>query len=109
MKKIDRISGFLKSLEGKGIITADMQSVVFSPEFGMLGGDNAGDVDHSCKNSGTGCDGKNGYCTNEDFCSSKADNRICINTNKKAPACAPANPVCGATGTVQNPLIQGCT
>lgn len=109
MKKIDRISGFLKSLEGKGIITADMQSVVFSPEFGMLGGDNAGTVDRHCSNSGTGCDGKNGYCTNEDFCSSKADNRVCVNTNVKALTCAPANPVCGSGSLDKNPSMYSCT
>ena len=109
MTKLDRIDRFLKSLEGKGIITADMQSVVFSPEFGMLGGNNVGDADHHCMNSGTGCDGTNQYCTNEDACSSKADNRICVNTNKKSLVCVPANPVCGSGSLDKNPSTKSCT
>lgn len=113
MKKIDRISRFLKSLEGKGIITADMQSVVFSPEFGMLGGDNEGDAKHNCVNSGGGCEGRNDYCTNEDVCTSKYDNGICKNTNVKSPACNISGGnsdihLCGTTIIVANRSTTLC-
>ena len=112
MKKIDRIDGFLKSLEGKGIITAEMQSMVFSPDFGMLGGDNAGTAEKNCSNTGNGCNGVNGYCTNVNICSTDALNGICKNTNLLSPACKPSetNPIkiCGTGSVGTNPSAQGC-
>ena len=112
MKQLTRIEGFLKSLEDKGIITAEMQSVVLSPDFGMLGGDNAGSLEENCSNKGNGCNGSNGYCTNVDICSDDAVNQVCKNTNSSLPACKPTgfNPIkeCGSGSIVKNPYTQSC-
>ena len=110
MKKIDRIDGFLKSLEGKGIITAEMQSMVFSPDFGMLGGSNSDTVE-GCTNSSTACNGTNSVCTNWNVCDSNAKNGKCDNLNSSPLLCNPQgkNPVCGSTGVIKNPSTQGCT
>ena len=112
MKKIDRIDGFLKSLEDRGIITAEMQSMVFSPEFGMLGGDNA-DVHDGCTNSSTACNGNNAMCTNWNVCDSTAKNGTCSNLNSNQLLCnpKPQNPdihVCGTIVVVKNPYVKNC-
>lgn len=75
MKQLDRIDKFLKSLEDNGIITAEMQSVVLSPDFGLLGGDNDGE----CTNRTAACNGQNAICTNYDVCGSDASNGTCKN------------------------------
>ncbi len=112
MKQLTRIDGFLKSLEDKGIITAEMQSMVFSPDFGMLGGDNVGTAEKNCSNRGNGCNGVNEYCTNVDVCSSDALNKICKNTNLMSSACKPtgSNPIkeCGTGDIGKNFSIQLC-
>ncbi len=112
MKRLTRIEGFLKSLEDKGIITAEMQSVVFSPDFGMLGGDNIGTAEKNCSNRGNGCNGVNTYCTNVDNCSNDAINGTCKNTNLLSPACRPtgSNPIkeCGTGDLGKNLSTQSC-
>ncbi len=112
MKRLTRIDGFLKSLEGKGVITAEMQSMVFSPDFGMLGGDNVGTAKKNCSNGGNGCNGVNGYCTNIDVCSDDAINGSCKNTNLLSPACkqVETNPVkeCGTGNIGKNLSIMSC-
>ncbi len=112
MKRLTRIDGFLKSLEDKGVITAEMQSMVFSPDFGMLGGDNDGDAERNCSNRGNGCNGVNVYCTNADVCSNDGMNRNCKNTNLLLPACKPVetNPVkdCGTGGVGKNLSTTSC-
>lgn len=75
MKQLDRIDKFLKSLEDNGIITAEMQSVVLSPDFGLLGGDNDG----QCINRTAACNGVNNVCTNYNVCTSDASNETCKN------------------------------
>ncbi len=112
MKRLTRIEGFLKSLEDKGIITAEMQSMVFSPDVGMLGGDNAGSLNKPCSNTGNGCNGVNKYCTNVDICSDDALNGTCKNTNLLSPACKPieTNPIkeCGTGDIRKNFSTQSC-
>ncbi len=110
MKRLTRIDGFLKSLEDKGVITAEMQSMVFSPDFGMLGGSNV-DMDDGCTNRSTACNGENSYCTNWDMCDSSAKNGKCSNLNSSQRICnpTPKNSNISTCGTVIiNPSIQGC-
>ena len=112
MKQLTRIEGFLKSLEDKGIITAEMQSMVFSSDFGMLGGDNAGSLNQPCSNKGNGCNGTNDYCTNVDVCSDTAKNETCKNTNQALLICKPTgtNPIkgCGTGDIGKNIYTQLC-
>ena len=112
MKRLTRIEGFLKSLEDKGIITAEMQSMVFSPDFGMLGGNNYGDGEKGCTNNSEACDGTNKGCTNIDKCSSTAVNIACDNTNASLLVCKPtgSNPIkeCGTGDIGRNIYTQSC-
>jgi len=112
MKRLTRIEGFLKSLEDKGIITAEMQSMVFSPDFGMLGGDNYGDGKNGCSNDSAACKGLNKGCTNIDACSPTAINIACHNTNASLPVCKPtgSNPIkeCGTGDIGKNIYTQSC-
>ncbi len=112
MKQLARIDRFLKSLEDKGIITAEMQSMVFSPDFGMLGGDNYGDGKKGCLNSSDACNGTNHVCTNTDVCSSTAINEVCNNTNRSLSVCKPTgtNPIkeCGTGDIGKNISTMSC-
>ena len=110
MKRLTRIEGFLKSLEEKGIITAEMQSVVFSPDFGMLGGSNS-DTEEGCTNNSTACNGVNAKCTNWNVCDSTAKNGKCDNLNSAQLLCdaTKKNPNISVCGTiVVNPSTKGC-
>lgn len=112
MKQLTRIEGFQKSLEDKGIITAEMQCMVFSPDFGMLGGNNYGDGEKGCTNNSEACDGTNKGCTNIDKCSSTAVNIACDNTNASLLVCKPtgSNPIkeCGTGDIGKNIYTQSC-
>ena len=112
MKQLTRIEGFLKSLEDKGIITAEMQCMVFSLDFGMLGGNNYGDGEKGCTNNSEACDGTNKGCTNIDKCSSTAVNIACDNTNASLLVCKPtgSNPIkeCGTGDIGKNIYTQSC-
>lgn len=107
MKQLDRIDKFLKSLEDNGIITAEMQSVVLSPDFGLLGGDNEGLG--GCSNSSSACNGKNTICTNYDVCDSTAKNGQCSNANTVLLTCKPSSTNTKQTGCTDfktNPSIN---
>ena len=110
MKQLTRIEGFLKSLEDKGIITPEMQSMVLSPDFGMLGGSNS-DLDDGCTNNSTACNGTNAKCTNWNVCDSTAKNGKCDNLNSSQLLCdaSKKNPNFSVCGTViANPSTQSC-
>lgn len=113
MKQLDRIDRFLKSLENDGIITAEKQSAVFSPDFGMLGGSNTTLEPGGCTNKTAGCNGTNVICTNyDDKCDSTAKNEKCENLNSSITVCKPNGTndpsKCGVIIIVQNKSTQNC-
>ncbi len=72
-----RIIKFLDSLEERGIMAADQQSVVLRAEMNdVVAGDNA----MSCSNeSPDTCRGANGHCVNSGSACTGALNATCIN------------------------------